>query len=524
MIKNNPDNFEINDQFQKALDYMENTHEIVYIAGRAGTGKSTLLNIFRQNTEKNIVVLAPTGVAALNVKGQTIHSFFKFRPDVTLQSIKKIHHQSALAQTIQNIDTIIIDEISMVRADLLDCVEKFLRLNGKNQNELFGGTQMIFIGDLYQLPPVVSRSEKEIFPDHYKSPYFFSAKCLTPIDYPIIELEKIYRQKDARFIKLLNSIRTNSISSQDLELLNSRVSPSFQELKNHFYIYLTATNQQAEALNHDKLDQLNHKSFFARGTTVGSFDTKSLPTQIDLELKVGAQVMMLNNDNLKRWVNGSIGKITKIKNEKYKNDAGKEIERSIVEVKLGNGRKIEVLPYTWELFNFYYDISTRCLESEPIGAFTQYPMKLAWAVTIHKSQGKTFDNVILDIGSGTFVHGQVYVALSRCTSFEGLILKKSIQKRHIIMDGQVVKFMSQKANGSFEEKIAKIQNAIDNEQTIEIIYQKENSTSTRLISPNEIGEMQYMGCTFIGLSAFCHSSQSTRHFRLDRIVDIKTVS
>lgn len=507
---------EINEQFKRALDLMENTDKNVFITGRAGTGKSTLLEYFRNKTKKRIVVLAPTGVSALNVKGQTIHSFFKFKPDITLSLVKKIKTKKE-ENIYQNIDTIVIDEISMVRADLLDCADRFLRLNGPESKKPFGGIQMIFIGDLYQLSPVVTGSEKEAFSSLYKTPYFYSAKVFESYDMEFIELEKVYRQHDPSFIELLNSIRNKSITEEQLELLNERCIPDFEPSPHDFYVYLVTTNDHAEKVNNRQLQKLRGRAFTFHGSIEGEFGREYLPTSIELKLKVGAQIMMVNNDSMGRWVNGSIGRvidIIQIEGEK------------VIVVELTDGSVVEILPHTWEIFRFYAENGE--LKSEVIGKFTQYPLILAWAVTIHKSQGKTFDKVVIDIGRGTFAHGQVYVALSRCTTLEGIVLKKTISKKHIWMDWKIVDFLTKyqykkaEDNLSFDEKIEIIKNAIKNRKALEIVYLKPNDEkSKRLIIPEFIGEMEYQGKKYLGLRAFCKKRNEERNFRVDRILEIK---
>lgn len=436
---------ELNTQFLRALDLMEHSSKHLFITGKAGTGKSTLLNHFRLTTSKRVVVLAPTGVAALNVRGQTIHSFFKFKPAITRDSVK---HKKKIKDPglYRGIDTIIIDEISMVRADLLDCVDTFLRMHGPTRHAAFGGIQMVFIGDLYQLPPVVTSDETKIFLEHYPSPYFFDAQVFQKehqmtftdeeafhLEY--IELEKIYRQRDARFVGLLNAIRNDSATDEDMAALNERFSPNAEPKRDNFFVTLTTTNQMAETINDRYLAKLTTPRFSFEGRTGGSFEQKYLPTQVDLHLRAGAQVMFLINDNQGRWVNGTIGKV--VKKEQVEGDC----DRVIVE--LADGQEVEVLPYTWEIFDTTFNAYQGSLETQVVGSFTQYPLKLAWAVTIHKSQGKTFDQVIIDIGYGTFAHGQLYVALSRATSLEGIVLKRPLEKRHIIMDPRVTAFMKQ---------------------------------------------------------------------------------
>jgi len=510
---------DLNEQFLHALDVMENTQKNVFITGRAGTGKSTLLDYFRTHTKKKAVVLAPTGVAAVNVRGQTIHSFFKFKPDVTLQSIKLRKKKEDVKKNIyQKLDTIVIDEVSMVRADLLDCVDKFMRVNGRDATKTFGGTQMIFIGDLYQLPPVVTSQEKEIFRSHYHTPYFFSARVFENFDMEFIELEKIYRQQDEHFINLLNAIRNNSVNDKDLAALNQRYDPEFEPSLDDFYVYLTPLNAQAEAINEKQLAQHKAKLHTFRGITRGEFGREYLPTAIDLQVKSGAQIMMLNNDSSNRWINGTIGKIETIEED--------EAGEPVIVAELDNGRSVDIYPYTWEIFKFYLEEGQ--LKSEVIGSFTQFPLMLAWAVTIHKSQGKTFERVIIDLGRGTFAHGQLYVALSRCTTLNGMVLKKPVHKKHVWMDYHVVNYLTKyqyhkaEQRCSVDDKMEIIRRAIKDKKALTIVYLKPNDEkSRRTIKPKKVGEMEYQGRAYLGLEAFCMKRQDTRVFRVDRILEIQ---
>jgi hypothetical protein len=332
----------------------------------------------------------------------------------------------------EGLDAIVIDEISMVRADLLDCIDAFLRLFGPKYDKPFGGIQMIFLGDMYQLPPVVSKWEEEIFRGLYPSPYFFSSKIFPQIDLKILELKKIYRQKDEGFIHLLNALRHNELEDHHLHAFNSRHHSKVAFNSGDFYITLTTTNAIAETVNANQLKGLAGKEYMYQGILSGEFERKSLPTQETLCIKKGAQIMMLNNDTDKRWVNGSLGII-----EDVKSSSGDDI----LLVKLENGTTVDVKKHTWEIYQYYFDTVAENLASKVIGHFTQYPLKLAWAVTIHKSQGQTFERVMIDVGYGTFAHGQMYVALSRCTSLEGIILKKPIAKNQIIMDNRIHEFM-----------------------------------------------------------------------------------
>lgn len=424
---------DMNPQFTRALELMEKSDRHLFITGKAGTGKSTLLEHFRNTTKKNVAVLAPTGVAAVNVRGQTLHSFFGFKPDITPDLVQKTSGRNT--SVIKALDTIIIDEISMVRADLLDCVDKYLRLNGHDKYRPFGGVQMIFIGDLYQLPPVVTERDRILLSQQYPSPYFFDANVLACLTLEIVELEIIYRQQDESFITVLNAIRTKSATEEHLAILNAQHRSEIAQAATT--ITLATTNALADAVNEDRLAACRGEATQYTATLNGTFLEKDAPAPRELTVKVGAQVMLLNNDSSKRWVNGSIGTVTAIK-------PGKEVlEPDTVEVTLDGGKRVEVLPHTWEAQEFVLDADTSSVTSRSVGSFTQYPMKLAWAVTIHKSQGKTFDRVIIDLGRGTFAHGQLYVALSRCRSLEGIQLKQPIQRRHILMDARVLTFMSQ---------------------------------------------------------------------------------
>ncbi len=512
---------EFNDQFKKAFDLMENTSNNVFITGKAGTGKSTLLNYFRNNTSKDIAVLAPTGVAAINVDGQTIHSFFRFRPDITLDSVKKYRGYDGHIYKI--LDAIIIDEISMVRADLLDCVDKFLRINGKNSGKPFGGVQMVFIGDLYQIPPIVTSKERDIFRKQYKSQYFFDAKVFEKLEMEFIELEKIYRQKDDVFINILNSIRNNSVTEGQLKLLNKRLNSDFRSKLDDFYIQLTTTNDLSTEINENELSEIRGKTFEYKGIIEGKFEKHYIPTDIDLKLKIGSQIMLVNNDVDDRWVNGTVGKIVEIK------ENSKESDTIIVE--LLNKQLVEVRPHTWKIYELFYNTDKNSLDSKTMGSFTQYPIKLAWAVTIHKSQGKTFNKVIIDIGKGAFTHGQTYVALSRCTSLDGIVLKKPIEKKHIFMDWKVVNFLTKyqyeisDKKRPLDEKVEIIKKAIKNKSKLRIVYLKSNDEkSRRIIKPFNVGEKEYMGRSYVGVEGYCFEKKDNRIFRVDKILEIEEVS
>lgn len=428
---------EINEKFKEALSAVE-TGKNLFITGKAGTGKSTLLKVVRDSLTQNYVVLAPTGVAAVNIGGQTIHSFFGFRPDITVEKVfKKKHPRNA--EVYENLEVLIIDEISMVRADLLDCVSVFLSMHGPQKGRVFGGVQLIFIGDLYQLPPIVTYKEKEIFSEMYVSPYFFDARAFAETNFKIIELTKIYRQTEEEFVNILNAVRNKTVDDELLYLLNKNVDFNFDPDPNEGYIELVTINAKAQEINYKRLQELKGKMYSYEGEISGEFDERSYPAPHILDLKEGAQVMLTSNDQQGRWFNGSVGIIEKIESDS---------EGNSILVKLENGQTYEIESNKWEMYKFSYDRLSQKITSEVAGSFTQYPLMLSWAVTIHKSQGKTFNKVIVDMGTGAFAHGQTYVALSRCTTLSGLVLRVPIEKRHILLDYRVVTFLN---NYSFED-------------------------------------------------------------------------
>lgn len=423
---------ELNEDFQYALDVIEKTSKSLFVTGRAGTGKSTLLQLFRNTTRKKVVVLAPTGIAALNVGGQTIHSFCAFPPRfLTKRDIKK---RNRFKKLYKKIDVCIIDEISMVRADLLDAINKFFQINRENLQP-FGGVQMVFIGDLFQLPPVIaSHLEKQYFEFQYSSPYFFSAKVFeTNFEIEMIELRKVYRQEQRHFLRLLEAVRLNQADWEDLEDLNERYLPDFES--EDFFITLSPRNVKVDQINKRELANLNEisQTYFAK--VKGKFDPRQYPTKSELELKIGAQVMFIRNDlEDGNYVNGTIGKIIELHPTQIKvliDDHGKKEE-------------IQIGTSEWEILKYKpSEENPNEIDSEVVGTFEQFPLKLAWAVTIHKSQGKTFDKVIIDMGKGAFEHGQTYVALSRCRTLDGIVLKQKLTSRDIMIDEKVVEFYEQ---------------------------------------------------------------------------------
>ncbi len=507
-------NIELNPEFKNALDYMENSYKNLFITGRAGTGKSTLLEYFRSITEKDIVVLAPTGVAAVNISGQTIHSFFGFQPDITVEKAKRIAKRNKQS-IFNNLDAIVIDEISMVRADLLDCIDQFLRIKGRMPGLPFGGIQMIFVGDLYQIPPVVVSHDRYMFQDQYDSEYFFHSRAYSEIEFKHLELEKIYRQTDQEFIDILSRIRNNTASEEDLARLNSRVVSDSTELPKGV-IYLTTTNALAKERNYSELQQLEGEPFFYHAEIRGDINSKSYPAEEIIELKKDAQVILLNNDSAGRWINGTIGKVI-------------HLEEEALELRLNDGSVVEVNPHNWNIYSFYWDEENGKVEAESVGSFKQFPLKIAWAITIHKSQGKTFDSVAIDLGRGAFASGQLYVALSRCRSLQGIYFMREIRESDILVDYRVVNYLTGYQYDLSEEKlpldskVKYISDAIENGEELEIVYLKNTDEKTeRVIRPESVGVMNYRGRSFLGMSAYCCQREEVRNFRVDRILQVKS--
>ncbi len=420
---------EITDEFKHALELLEAPaarYPLIFVTGKAGTGKTTLLEYFARNTVKNAVVLATTGIAAVNVHGQTVHSFFHLKPGnlLDLASLKKLPRR-----TVESLETIIIDEASMLRADLLDAIDHILRISTR-EDAPFGGKQLILFGDLFQLPPVEEAPSGGLF-DYfhaiYQSPYFFDARVVKETKIEVFELQRIFRQKDDnRFAWLLNKIRENRATQLELDqLLNVRQTDSEPTEKDNTVI-LSPTNEGASWRNNSRLAQLSGKEFVYNAVVDETFKKKAVPAEHTLRLKRGAKIMMLNNNPDCAWVNGDIGTVY---------DLGEDFIK--VELK---GSIYEVQPYIWEDVKYVFNPLLQKLEPKVNGFFKQYPLKLAWAITIHKSQGLTFDSVYLDIGRGAFAPGQTYVALSRCRSLNGVKLKKPISLTDIRCDVRVQRF------------------------------------------------------------------------------------
>lgn len=421
-----------NPEFQLAFDLVKYTNQTFFLTGKAGTGKSTFMKYIVANVDKNFVVVAPTGIAAINAEGVTIHSFFQlpsrlFLPDDP--DIRFFAKENEKRKTIEAMDTLIIDECSMLRIDLLCAIDCSLRHNGGNARLPFGGKQVVFVGDLYQLPPILPNSpdEKTVFQRFHHSPYFFDADIFNQSELYTVELKKVYRQKDPDFIKLLDRIRIGEISQPEIDILNRRCTNGASLEQQEFTLTLTTTKAIASGVNEGRLLNLSTKELHFRAEVQGDFGSSLYPTDFVLKLKVGAQVMFLMNDKDKQWVNGTIGKIVGLK----KNQILVEIE---------NGTICDVGKVKWENPKYIFNEETRKIEREVVGTFRQYPLKLAWAITIHKSQGLTFEKVIVDFGTGTFADGQAYVALSRVTSLNGLKLKRNIKRSDISVNKEVRKF------------------------------------------------------------------------------------
>jgi hypothetical protein len=428
-----------NPELELALQFIEKTDRNLFITGKAGTGKTTFLHKIKSESLKRMVIVAPTGVAAINAKGVTIHSFFQmpFGPILPNQ-IANTNQQRKFSRTkidiIKSLDLVIIDEISMVRADLLDAIDQVMR-RYKNRNKVFGGAQILMIGDLQQLAPVVKPNEWSLLQQHYETVYFFSSKAYQEANVVSIELKHIYRQKNENFIKILNEIRTNTLSDASAKILNKNYNPSFSPSKEEGYITLTTHNNRANLINNSELNKLKIKSAFFNAEISGKFSENAYPNAERLELKVGAQVMFIKNDSStdKRYYNGKIGIITAISKESVSVQCGEEVDEIVTEKE------------TWSNINYSINEETKAIKEEMIGAFSQIPLRLAWAITIHKSQGLTFERAIID-AEASFAHGQTYVALSRCTSLDGLVLKTPITSSAIINDNTVSIF-----NESVEE-------------------------------------------------------------------------
>lgn len=428
-----------NPEFIKAWELIQHTRQSIFLTGKAGTGKSTFLRYITSHTHKKHVVLAPTGIAAVNVGGVTLHSFFRIPfkpivpddPDFLPDRIKqRMKYPGNLVKLIREIELIIIDEISMVRADIIDFVDLLLRTYSGNQREPFGGKQLLFVGDIFQLEPVLSGDMRDILRKFYRDPFFFSARVFERIRLVPIELRKIYRQSESDFVELLDRIRTGAVTREDLMHLNTRclTTPSLLDQPDSKHtMTLASRRDMVDHINETRLKAIERPLVVFTGTIKGDFPENSLPTDLELSLKEGAQVVFIKNSPDKLWVNGTIGTV-------------KTLTKDLIEVKLENGSTHAVEPEKWSNIRYIYDPQTRKIHEEELGSFTQYPIKLAWALTIHKSQGLTFNNVIIDMGRGAFTGGQTYVALSRCRSFEGMTLRSTVADRDIFVNPAIINF------------------------------------------------------------------------------------
>ena len=445
-----------NQQLELAANYVQFTGQNVFLTGKAGTGKTTFLHNLREISTKRMVVVAPTGVAAINAQGVTIHSFFQlpFGPLLGIDRMKaeQMRFNKEKINIIRSLDLLVIDEISMVRADLLDAMDAVLR-RFRTQSKPFGGVQLLMIGDLQQLAPVIKDDEREMLRTHYDTPYFFSSKALLQTSFVSIELTQVFRQQDDRFISILNKVRENCLDQSALDALNQRYIPNFQPEEKDGYIVLCTHNARAQRINDTKLAVLPGGEHHFTATVEGNFPEYSYPTEFELVLKEDAQVMFVKNDSSseKLFFNGKIGKITRI-------------DEDIIYVLCPNGdAEIVVTPVKWDNVRYSLNETTGAINEVVEGSFTQYPLKLAWAITIHKSQGLTFERAIID-AQASFAHGQVYVALSRCKTLEGVVLSSPVRNRSIIND-QTVK--------GFTEEITRNQPCETQLQSARTAYQQE---------------------------------------------------